>query len=53
MSRFGECEVCTSFPPNYSSAYNHFNLKRHLYSRTNLKARRDAAHREWREFLAA
>ena len=53
MSRFRRMRSLQKFASTHSSVHNHFNLERHLYSRTNFKARRDAALREWRELLAA
>ena len=53
MSRFRRMRSLQKFASIHSSVYNHFNLERHLYSRTNFKARRDAALREWRELLVA
>jgi len=32
----------------HSSVHNHFNLKRHLYSRAIFKLSRYAVHAEWR-----
>lgn len=53
MSRFRRMRSLQRFASTHSSVHNHFNLERHLYSRTNFKARRDAALREWRELLVA
>ena len=53
MSRFRRMRSLQKFASTHSSVHNHFNLERHLYSRTNFKARRDAALREWRELLVA
>ena len=53
MSRFRRMRSLQKFASTHSSVYNHFNLERHLYSRTSFKARRDAALREWRELLTA
>ena len=53
MSRFRRMRSLQKFASIHSSVYNHFNLERHLYSRINFKARRDAALREWRELLVA
>ena len=53
MSRFRRMRSLQKFASTHSSLHNHFNLERHLYSRPNFKARRDAALREWRELLAA
>lgn len=53
MSRFRRMRSLQKFASTHSSVHNHFNLERHLYSRSNFKARRDVALREWRELLAA
>jgi putative transposase len=53
MSRFRRMRSFQKFASTHSSAHNHFDLERHLCSRPNLKARRDAALREWRELLVA
>lgn len=53
MSRFRRMRSLQKFASTHSSVHNHFNLERHLYSRTNFKARRDAALREWRDLLVA
>ncbi|MGE6696661.1 IS6 family transposase [Hyphomonas sp. NPDC076900] len=53
MSRFRRMRSLQKFASTHSSVHNHFNLERHLYSRINFKARRDAALREWRELLVA
>ena len=53
MSRFRRMRILQKFASAHSSVHNHFNLERHLCSRRNFKARRDAALREWRELLAA
>lgn len=53
MSRFRRMRSLQKFASVHSFVYNHFNLERHLCSRTNFKARRDAGLREWREFLVA
>ena len=53
MSRFRRMRSLQKFAYTHSSVHNHFNLERHLYSRTNFKARRDAALREWRDLLVA
>ena len=53
MSRFRRMRSLQKFAATHSSVHNHFNLERHLYSRSNFKARRDAALREWRELLVA
>ena len=52
MSRFRRMRSLQKFASIHSSVYNHFNLERHIYSRTNFKKRRDAALREWRELVA-
>lgn len=53
MSRFRRMRSLQKFASIHCSVHNHFNLERHLYSRANFKARRDAALREWRELLVA
>ncbi len=53
MSRFRRMRSLQKFACTHSSVHNHFNLERHLYSRTNFIIRRDAALREGREFLVA
>ena len=53
MSRFRRMRSLQKLASIHSSVYNHFNVERHLCSRINFKARRDAALREWRELLVA
>lgn len=53
MSRFRRMRSLQKFASIHSSVYNHFNLERHFYSRSNFKRNRDAALREWRELIAA
>ena len=53
MSRFRRMRSLQKFVSIHSSVYNHFNLERHFYSRSNFKKRRDVALREWRDLIAA
>ena len=40
------------FAATQSSIHNHFNLERHLYSRSDFKKNRTAALAEWRQLAA-
>lgn len=53
MSRFRRMRSLQKFASAHSSVHNHFNLERHLYSRSTFKANRNAALREWRDLLVA
>ena len=53
MSRFRQMRSLQKFASAHSSVHNHFNLERHLYSRSTFKANRNAALREWRDLLVA
>ncbi len=49
MLRFRQMRSLQKFVAVHSSIHNHFNLERHLYSRTNFKLNRTAALAEWRQ----
>lgn len=53
MSPLRRVRSLQKFASLHSSVYNHFNLERHFYSRSNFKKNRDVALREWRELIAA
>jgi putative transposase len=53
MQRFRQLRTLQKFARIHSSVHNHFNQKRHLYSRENFKMNRAAALAEWRELSAA
>jgi putative transposase len=53
MQRFRSMRSLQKFVAVHSSIHNHFNLERHLHSRTNFKLNRDAALAEWRSLGAA
>jgi putative transposase len=53
MSRFRRMRSLQKFVSIHSSVYNHFNLERHFYSRSNFKKRRDAVLLKWRELITA
>jgi len=53
MSRFRRMRSLQKFASTHSPVHNHFNLERHLYSRSDFKTNRDAALREWRDLLVA
>ena len=48
MLRFRGMRSLQKFVALHASIHNHFNQKRHLYSRTNLKLNRSAALAQWR-----
>lgn len=47
LSRFRRMRSLQKFASVHSSVHNHFNIERHLCSRTNFKTNRDVALREW------
>ena len=49
MHRFRQMRILQKFVTFHSSIHNHFNQKRHLYSRTNFKLNRAATLAEWRQ----
>ena len=53
MSRFRRMGNLQKFASTHASFHNHFNLDRHINSRTRFKQNRDAALQEWRQLLAA
>jgi len=53
MLRFRRMRSLLKFVAVHASFHNHFNLERHLYSRTNFKLNRTAALAEWRQLGVA
>ena len=53
MLRFRRMRSLQKFVAIHSSVHNHFNLDRHINSRTNFKSKRDTALLQWRELVAA
>ena len=53
MLRFRRMRSLQKFASMHSSVHNHFNLDRHINTRTNFETKRDAALLEWRELIAA
>ncbi|MEO1407065.1 MAG: IS6 family transposase [Pseudomonadota bacterium] len=53
MLRFRRMSHLQKFASMHSSVHNHFNLDRHINSRTTFKSKREAALQEWRELLPA
>ena len=53
MLRFKRMRSLQKFAAIHSSVHNHFNLDRHLNTRTRFKIERDAALLQWRELAAA
>ncbi len=53
MLRFRRMRSLQKFAAVHPSAHNHFNQKRHLYSRDNSKLNRAAALAEWRQLGVA
>ena len=53
MLRFRRMRRLQKFASMHSSVHNHFNLDRHINTRTNFKINRDAALLQWRELTAA
>ena len=53
MLRFRRMRSLQKFVSMHSSVHNHFNLDRHINTRTNFKINRDAALLQWRELTAA
>ena len=52
MLRFRRLWSLQKFVSIHSSVHNHFNLERHLYSRSNFKRNRTAALAEWRQLCS-
>ncbi|MEM9670193.1 MAG: IS6 family transposase [Pseudomonadota bacterium] len=52
MLRFRRMRSLQKFASMHSSVHNHFNLDRHVNSRTTFKSKRDTALQEWRELIA-
>ena len=52
MSRFRHMSNLQKFASTHASFHNHFNLDRHLNSRSRFKQNRNAALLEWRQLLA-
>ena len=53
MLRFRRMRSLQKFASMHSSVHNHFNLDRHINTRTKFKTKRDAALLQWRELAAA
>ena len=53
MLRFRRMRNLQKFVAIHSSVYNHFNLNRHINSRTKFKSKRDAALSQWRKLVTA
>ena len=53
MLCFRRMRSLQKFVAVHSSVYNHFNLRRHLYSRDHSKLNRAAALAQWRQFGVA
>ena len=53
MQRFRREKTLQKFVPVYSAVCNHFNHERHLISRDDFKAKREAAFVEWQRLSAA
>lgn len=53
MLRFRRTRTLQKFVAVHASVHNHFNQKRHLYSRANLKTNPSAALSEWRQLCSA
>ena len=53
MQRFRSMRSLQKLVAVHASAYNNFNLERHLYSRANFKLNRTAALAEWRQLCSA
>jgi putative transposase len=52
MSKFRDVKTLQKFGSIHASIHNHFNLDRHLNSRSVFKQNRSAALAEWREIGA-
>jgi putative transposase len=52
MSKFRDIKTLQKFAAVHASTFNHFNLDRHLNSRSVFKQNRSAALAEWRELAA-
>jgi putative transposase len=53
MLRFRRMRTLQKFDALHASVHNHFNVERHLYSRSNFKRNRAAALTEWRVLCAS
>jgi len=52
MSKFRDIKTLQKFAAVHASTFNHFNLDRHLISRSDFKQNRSAALAEWRQLAA-
>jgi putative transposase len=52
MSKFRDVKTLQKFAAVHASTFNHFNLDRHLNSRSVFKQNRSAALAEWRQLAA-
>ena len=52
MSKFRDIKTLQKFAAVHASIHNHFNLDRHLNSRSVYKKNRSAALVEWRQLVA-
>jgi putative transposase len=52
MSKFRDIKTLQKFTTVHASTFNHFNLDRHLNSRSDFKQNRSAALAEWRQLAA-
>jgi putative transposase len=52
MSKFRDVKTLQKFASINASIHNHFNLERHLNSRSVCKKNRSAALAEWRQLAA-
>ena len=52
MSRFRDIKTLQKFASSHAAVHNHFNLERHLVSRSIFKQSRSAALAEWRQLAA-
>jgi len=52
MSKFRDVKTLQKFAAVHASTFNHFNLDRHLNSRSDFKQNRSAALAEWRQLAA-
>lgn len=53
MLRFRRMRSLQKFASTHSSVHNHFNLDRHISSRTTFKSKRNTALHQWRELTTA
>ena len=52
MARFRDIKTLQKFASSHAAVHNHFNLERHLVSRSTFKQNRSAALAEWRKLAA-